>query len=239
VIVHVDQNDEETITKIQQEYETIPELFNKVDIHLAKIPNGGKLSVLFPRNAERNLARLLARTEFVMDLPYGRIPASALANTLESNKEAIVSLLRAGDLLVLPTFAYKHDDELDVTDLPFDKSRVLELIHEDVVYLSDNHWKENEGPTDLDRWTYASSLYAVEKYEFHYEPVVIESKTVQPWCSERFLDSRAACIFSSYLTGNEIWVLPDDYVIQLPNEDQHDVSDFDVSAFVCVYLHLW
>ncbi|KAI8880863.1 glycosyltransferase family 49 protein [Backusella circina FSU 941] len=227
VIVHVDQNDQDTITKIQQEYDTIPELFNKVDVHLAKIPNGGKLSVLFPRNAERNLARLLARTEFIMDLPYGRIPASALANTLESNKEAIVSLLRSGDLLVLPTFAYKHDDEVDVTDLPFDKSRVLELIHEDVIYLSDNHWKENEGPTDLDRWTYASSLYAVEKYEFHYEPVVIESKTVQPWCSERFLDSRAACIFSSYLMGNEIWVLPDDYVVQLPNEEEHDVSDFD------------
>lgn len=226
-IIHIEEEDESTIEKIKQEYENTPELYKNVDLHLAQIP-GDKLSVLFPRNAERNLARLLAQTDYVMDLPHGVIPATDLRRTLESNKERIDSLLLAGDLLALPTFNFKNR-EATRDDVPYDKSQLILKLSEDKMVLDDKHWKENEGPTDLERWMDAESLYAVEKYEFHYEPVIIESKTIQPWCSERFLDSRAACIFSSYLQGNEIWVLPDDFMVQMPLEEDSEVTDFDVS----------
>lgn len=226
-IVHVEEEDTETIARIQRDYEVTPELYRNVDIHLAQIP-GDKLSVLFPRNAERNLARLLAQTDYIMDIPAGVIPATDLRRTLELNKDKIDELLRAGDILALPTFNFKQTVATR-DDVPYEKDQLIILLGEQKMYLDDKHWKENEGPTDLEKWMDAETLYAIEKYEFHYEPVVIESKTIQPWCSERFLDSRAACIFSSYLQGNEIYVLPFDFMVQMPKteEQQEEVTDFD------------
>ncbi|KAI7895586.1 uncharacterized protein EV154DRAFT_413122 [Mucor mucedo] len=226
VIIHIEQEDEASVERISQEYQSSPDLFKNVNVHLAQIP-GDKLSVLFPRNAERNLARLLSQTDYIMDLPPHVIPATDLHRTLELNKERIDQLLQSGDVLALPTFQFKDMDEVLTDDIPTDKSQLMAIINEDKMVLDDKHWKENEGPTDLEKWLEAESLYAVEKYEFHYEPVIIESKTIQPWCSERFLDSRAACIFSSYLQGNEIWVLPYDYMVQLPRPAEQEVSDFD------------
>ncbi|KAI8370262.1 hypothetical protein BD560DRAFT_121087 [Blakeslea trispora] len=224
-VLHVKEDDELSIEKIKQQYENTPELHRNVDLHLTLVP-GSQLNVLLPRNAERNLARLLAQTDFIMDMPSGVIPATDLRRTLESNKERIESILKGGDLLALPTFKFKS---VGVTqnDVPYDKSQLIIKVSEEKMVLDDKHWKENEGPTDLDRWIDAENLYPVEKYEFHYEPVVIQSKKIQPWCSERFLDSRAACIFSSYLQGNEIYILPDDFVVQMPNENHKQVSDFD------------
>ncbi|CAO3695256.1 unnamed protein product [Rhizopus stolonifer] len=223
-IVHIDSQDELAIERIEQEYREMPELYTNVDLHLTRTSEA--LSVLFPRNAERNLARLLSRTDYIMDVPSDMIPASDLCRTLEANKEKIKELLEAGDLLALPTFTFK-DKDVKKEDIPVDKGHLINSLHEDKMALDDKHWKENEGPTDLERWIDANTLYSIDKYEFHYEPVVIESKTVQPWCSERFLDSRAACIFSSYLQGNEIYVMPDDYMIQMADEHTSEVSDFD------------
>ncbi|CAO3629410.1 unnamed protein product [Mucor hiemalis] len=226
-IVHVEEDDTETIARIQRDYEITPELYRNVDIHLAQIP-GDKLSVLFPRNAERNLARLLAQTDYIMDIPAGVIPATDLRRTLELNKAKIDELLRAGDILALPTFNFKQTVATR-DDVPYEKDQLIIQLGEQKMYLDDKHWKENEGPTDLEKWMDAETLYAIEKYEFHYEPVVIESKTIQPWCSERFLDSRAACIFSSYLQGNEIYVLPFDFMVQMPKTEEQleEVTDFD------------
>lgn len=234
-IVHVDSQDESTLENIKQEYVETAELNHNVDLHLIRIP-GEKLSVLFPRNAERNLARLLSRTDYIMDVPADMIPASDLRRTLEANKEKVKELLEAGDLLALPTFSFK-DKDVQKEDIPIDKGQLINSLHEGKMVLDDKHWKENEGPTDLEKWVDASTLYAIDKYEFHYEPVVIESKIVQPWCSERFLDSRAACIFSSYLQGNEIYVMPDDYMIQMPDDRVPDVSDFDVSELMMISAH--
>lgn len=225
-ILHMPEEQTDALDSIRREYENTPELNENVDIHLT-IVKGKHFNVLLPRNAERNLARLLATTDSIMDLPIGVIPATDLRKTLDDNKERIDQLLKSGDLVAIPTFSFKSSYQQDV---PHDKKELIHRVSEDTMVLDDKHWKENEGPTDLEKWTDADDLYAVDKYEFHYEPVVIESKSVQPWCSERFLDSRAACIFTSYLQGNEIWVLPDDFMVQLPHpQQQKEVSDFDVS----------
>jgi hypothetical protein len=220
--LHVQNEDE--LAAIQRDYENTPELVAHVDIHVTVVP-GARFNVLMPRNAERNLARLLATTDLILDLPIGVIPATDLRKTLDNNKERLSALLKAGDLVAIPTFKFKSTSR---TDIPTAKNVLVHGLKDQTIVLDDKHWKENEGPTDLESWMDASDLYPVEKYEFHYEPVVIESKSVQPWCSERFLDSRAACIFTSYLEGNEIWVLPDDFMIQLPHEQHKQVSDFDV-----------
>ncbi|KAI9483821.1 MAG: hypothetical protein EXX96DRAFT_594409 [Benjaminiella poitrasii] len=220
--IHIDRDDDLSLEEIRQTYESTPELARNVDLHLVS-SNNNKLNVLFPRNAERNLARLFARTDYIMDLPTGVIPATDLRRTLEMNRDRIDHLLKSGDMLAIPTFKFTRAG----ASVPYDKSQLILKLSQDEMVLDDHHWKENEGPTDLERWMDAESLYAVEKYEFHYEPVVIESKTIQPWCSERFLDSRAACIFSSYLQGNEIWVLPDDFMVYSPHYQQQEISDFD------------
>lgn len=50
-------------------------------------------------------------------------------------------------------------------------------------------------------------------------------------CAERFLDRRSACLLSNYLAGGEFWVLPDDFVVQLPASEESQLSDFEVSIY--------
>ncbi|CAH7685604.1 hypothetical protein BY996DRAFT_825351 [Phakopsora pachyrhizi] len=56
--------------------------------------------------------------------------------------------------------------------------------------------------------TESEDMYVVKEYDFHYSPNVIISKEGQPWCTERFEFNKAACIYQMYLTGTELWVMP-------------------------------
>ncbi|KAI8140950.1 hypothetical protein BJV82DRAFT_183360 [Fennellomyces sp. T-0311] len=174
------------------------------------------------------MARMFARTRYVCEMPSHLVPATDIRRTLDANREYFETLLDNGDMLVVPTFGFpEHHQDAKYT-IPYKKSRLLELVDGKEMAMVDPHWDMNEGPTDLLRWREATTLYAVENYDFHYEPVVIESKTVQPWCAERFLDRRSACLFSNYLAGGEFWVLPDDFVVQLPDNKEFVISDFDL-----------
>ncbi|CAO3587893.1 unnamed protein product [Absidia cylindrospora] len=224
VTLRMDTNVEHQ-NRIREQYNKHAELSKRVDIHLSESVRPG-LSVLLPQNAERNLARLFAQTDFIMEMPSNMVPATDIRRTLETNKAMFDSLLRDGDVLVVPMFGFPVQ-ESTVYKLPFSKSRLLELVNDDSMFLLDKHWKPNTGPTDLNVWKAATTLYPVSRYDFHYEPIVIECKAVQPWCAERFLDSRAACLFSSYLAGGEFWVLPDDYLVELPEIEKSALSAFD------------
>ncbi|KAL0095325.1 velvet factor-domain-containing protein [Phycomyces blakesleeanus] len=220
-----DKDGLQEMSKIRAAYNENPKLATRLDIHLSR--HGGRQpSVLLSRNAERNLARLFARTEFIVEMPNSMVPGTNLRKTLEANQATFVKVLREGDVLVVPTFGFPRYDKESYT-VPHHKARLLELVEEEEMIMIDKHWKTNQGPTNMTHWKDADILYLVEKYEFHYEPVVIESKTVQPWCAERFLDSRSACRFSSYLTGAKFWVLPDDFVVQLPENKDSVLTDFD------------
>ncbi|KAI8370358.1 velvet factor-domain-containing protein [Radiomyces spectabilis] len=220
-----DENTASELQSIQHLYQQEPPLFNHVDIHLAF--TAGQLSIQFPRNAERNLARLFARTDFVMDIPSHIVPASELRKTLAANKDKFDSLLRHGDLLIIPTFGFPEYDK-EKYSVPNHKEQLVDLVDNQTMMMVDKHFKDNSGPTDWPTWRNAVSPYRVTEYELHYEPIVIESKTVQPWCAERFLDSRSACLFSNYLAGSELWVLPDDFAVQMPDHQAAAISDFDV-----------
>ncbi|ORZ19932.1 hypothetical protein BCR42DRAFT_460004 [Absidia repens] len=222
--LHTDQN-ADTLTSIRQKYNDHSSLSKHVDIHLSVSTHHG-LSVLLPRNAQRNLARLFGRTDYVMEMPSNIVPATDIRRTLETNREMFSTLLRTGDVLVVPRFGFLNHEGPSYK-IPFSKARLLEVVGRDTMFLLDKHWKPNIGPTDLTAWKTATTLYPVKRYDFHYEPIVIESKTVQPWCAERFLDSRSACLFSSYLAGGEFWVLPDDYMVELPETEKSTLSDFD------------
>lgn len=124
--------------------------------------------------------------------------------------------------------------------------------------LYDRRWDINHGPTNWYLWRKSSAdprlgeeptsggglglgidgtvgggkeVYKVVDYDLHYSPYVVVSKKGQPWCTERFDDVRAACVYQMYLTGAEMWVLPDEWIYTIeplekrPEGDKEDPAD--------------
>ncbi|KAG1279658.1 hypothetical protein G6F66_011799 [Rhizopus arrhizus] len=207
---------------IEKEYQSTPSLYQHVDIHLIETFGLNTISVLLPLNVERNMARMFARTNYVCDLPSNTLLPTDLSKTVKTYGEN----LKWGDMLVVPTFEL-HQSVSSANDIPRTKKEVLGLIKEGKLGLLDNEYKLNEGPTDLEQWKGSKDVYKVMNYTIDYEPIVISSKTVQPWCSERFVDKKAACLLSSYLAGNEFLVLPNDFAIYKPPARKHFVSELD------------
>jgi hypothetical protein len=193
------------------------------------------VNVLIPQNIERNLARIYSRTQHVLDMPLNTILATNLRQTIIKNKSTYTKLMKGGDMLVIPTF--KH---LVGNELPQTKKELVGLVEtEKSLGLFDTHFDINEGPTDFETWKNTNKPYAVTRYAMDYEPIVIQSKTVQPWCSERFVNKRSACLLSSYLAGNQFLVLPNDFAIIKPNTHAPTISDLDVSIFFFLLVRIW
>lgn len=182
--LHIDhQVGRDQLQRIRDAYTTgrVNNLKLRADIHLVRSTESNPPTVLLSRNVERNVARLFARTEFVCEMPSNLVPATDLRRTFDANRKIFETLLREGDMLVVPIFGFNHQSEREAFTIPYHKARLLESIDKQEMGLVDPHWEINQGPTDLDRWRESTSLYAVEHYHYDYEPIVITSKTVQPW----------------------------------------------------------
>ncbi|GAA5983915.1 hypothetical protein JCM11641_006420 [Rhodosporidiobolus odoratus] len=108
--------------------------------------------------------------------------------------------------------------------------------------LYDRRWDLNHGPSNWYLWRKSSTdprlletpssggglglgldgavgggkeVYRVVDYDLHYAPLVVVSKKGQPWCTERFDDVKAACVYQMYLSGAEMWVVPDEWAYTL------------------------
>lgn len=234
--LHVSKsNDASIISVIEAEYKSKAKLFKNVDIHLIETPTGIKqsVSVMVPLNVERNLARIYARSQHICDMPLNTMLITDLRQTLLKNQLKYAELMKKGDMIVIPTFKHTSGH-----DLPLTKKELVGLVQgEKSLALFDAHFDLNQGPTDFDTWKSSKSLYKVSTYSMEYEPIVIQSKTVQPWCSERFVDKRSACLLSSYLAGNDFLVLPNDFVIYKPTSTSNAViSDLDVSLQLIILI---
>ncbi|KAG0181907.1 hypothetical protein DFQ28_008299 [Apophysomyces sp. BC1034] len=211
----------------QEEIDQIREIYyqsnfsRRTDIHLIQSSRWQE-SNLISHNAQRNIARLYARTEFVCDVPSDIVVPTNLKLTFEKNKETYLGLLRQGDVLVIPTFGLLQD-----LAIPTSKAQLLQQItaHHLTTVDSDRDW--DIGPNTYNLWTNATTLYPVENYDIYYKPIVIESKFVQPWCPERFLENRAACSLVRYLAGSTFHILPKDFAVQLENK-QSVTNEVDV-----------
>ncbi|KAI8365097.1 velvet factor-domain-containing protein [Blakeslea trispora] len=227
--LHIASTEKQQLKSIIAEYQSTPELFDHVDLHLVETPQGIQkgASILIPLNVERNLARVFARSDHVSDIPVNTLIATNIRQTLSKHTSEYAELLRRGDMLVIPTFAYNEHVHI-AARVPQTKKELVGLVeNEKALGLYDGRFALNEGPTDFEAWKIANSLYKVTQYTIEYEPIVIKSKTVQPWCSERFIDKRSACLLSSYLAGNDFYVLPNDFAIQKPSSKNVAVSDLD------------
>lgn len=217
-----------------------PTLKRYADIHLIITPPSPR-PVSLAHNLDRNLARLFARTEFILFTTPDTVPATNIQQTLRTHADVFHPRLRLGDVFVLPTFAYTPDtsaaeQEAPRRQIPTSKSTVIGLVARGEMGLLDNHWKLNTGPTCYDHWKDAESVYPVEEYEFHYEPVVIMSRDTGFWCPERFMENKAACLYGTYLNGGEFWVLPDDFMIKIYELKEPELSKFEVGIGFMFYF---
>ncbi|KAI9472314.1 MAG: velvet factor-domain-containing protein [Benjaminiella poitrasii] len=222
---HISKSEKQVITnKIEYEYKSNPKVFSNVDIHLIETDQGieKRASIMVPLNVERNLARIHSKTQYVAEIPTNVLVNANFRQNWIANKKRYTSLLDQGDLLVIPLFKMMDNTNYRI---PTNKEEVLA----GGLALHDAHFELDDGPTDFETWKNARDIYTVKQYTMDYEPIVIQSKNIQPWCSERFVDKKSACLLPSYLAGNNFLVLPNDFAVQKPRHEQKTaISDLDI-----------
>ncbi|KAI9483372.1 MAG: hypothetical protein EXX96DRAFT_140394 [Benjaminiella poitrasii] len=209
------------LTKVRQMYETTVALRRHVDIHLVLQPSIQSLSenATFTGGYQeaRNLARLFSRTDYIALVPVSILWMTDIQRSFRHH----LHLLQEGHLLIIPTFGFPYynvDDEIDHDTLPRDKQTTVEWVEEGKMGLLDYHYELNNGPTSYSTWKEAREPYIVPTYDYQYGPIFISSKTNHPWCEERFEDNMASCLYTTYLAGADLWILPNDYVIRTGHE---------------------
>lgn len=75
-------------------------------------------------------------------------------------------------------------------------------------------------------------LYKIADYDMHYAPHVVISRRGQPWCTERFESMPAACTYQMYLTGAELYALPDAWLFTVKPIDQAATAAKEEDALV-------
>jgi hypothetical protein len=119
--------------------------------------------------------------------------------------------------------------------------------------LYDSDWEPNHGPSNWALWGKmpsdpalaapaeegggeelglaggiggGDSPYRIDEYDLHYSPnVVISRGGSQPWCTERFVSKKSACVYQSYLAGSELWVLSDQWAYTLEYMDKNEADE--------------
>lgn len=105
-------------------YSSTPLMARFVDVHLVLTPSAGDRQF----NTWRNVARMFARTDYVMLLDVDFVPCTDFRRRVRGLKGGEVRrLLRNGDAaLVVPAFEYvRHEDGLDAKTFPRDKEACL------------------------------------------------------------------------------------------------------------------
>jgi hypothetical protein len=225
------------LTDIRHNYETTIALKRHVDIHLVLQPGGlteqGDIIATGGYQEARNLARLFSRTEFVALLPVTTIWFTELADSIKH----YLNLLRRGDLLIVPTFGFPNYDGVNTDYWPTDKQSMIEWVDEGQMGLLDYNYELNNGPTQYATWKEAKEPYLVPNYDFNYAPIFISTRLNHPWCEERFEDHLSSCIYTKYLAGANLWVLPNDYAIRTGQEPANTLYTTQVILDIYIYTH--
>lgn len=215
--IHIsdDEEGEYTLDILQQAMERNVAMRKFVDIHIIRDEFDREL------NLWRNVAKLFARSEYVMQLDIDFYPCTKIRESVLNNPKAM-SLLRSGEAaLVIPAFEFsKQEDGLDFRTFPKNKPDLLKQYKDNEIEMFHSFWLPGHAPTDYERWASLdkqdNDIYPVTTYQFSYEPYVIFKNQGSPWCDERFSgygSNKAACLYEMYISGVDYYVLPDDYII--------------------------
>ncbi|CAO3597261.1 unnamed protein product [Absidia cylindrospora] len=187
-------------------------------------------------NMWRNLAKLYARTQYILMLDVDFLVSPSVRSVLTTLPPKTMDAVRQGAAaLVLPAFeelidssnktrgtalddnnSNKSGIQNDTGFFPSTKDELITEVNSGRVAMFHKFWLKGHGSTNYTKWYTSSSVYKVTDYNFAYEPYVIVKKEGTAWCDERFIGygaNKAACHFELYISGMEYFVLPDDYLL--------------------------
>ncbi|KAJ8657548.1 hypothetical protein O0I10_006850 [Lichtheimia ornata] len=169
-------------------------------------------------NMWRNVARMFARTEYIMMLDVDFHLCTDPRTSLEKYPDLKQRLREGNAAIVVPAFEFvNQEDGEDWHQFPTTKKELISSKHDDKIDMFHRTWTRGHGSTNYSHWYDATQPYKVTDYNYSYEPYVIVRKHKEtPWCPERFVGygaNKAACLYEIYLSGIEYWVLPQDFLI--------------------------
>ena len=227
--VHVmdDETKDEVITELQELHSSNPDMQKYVDLHLIVDQYDRQF------NMWRNVAKLFARTDYIMMLDVDFHLCTDLRKSIRGNPEIMDRLREGRTALVVPAFEFDNlDDGNDWRTFPTKKDDLMELVQEDKIGMFHKGWFKGHGSTNYTQWYETDKLYPVTRYDFSYEPYIIYKKEGSPWCEERFVGygaNKAACLYEIFLSGIEYWVLPNDFLIHQTHRYPEDARRKEVS----------
>jgi hypothetical protein len=164
--------------RVRHLHESNPSMRAHVDIHLTITPPRESTKFSLSLNQDRNLARLFARSEFVVQVEPDVMHISDLTFTLAAKRDQYHELLLKGDVLVIPSFVHTSTYE---EGIPQDKHTVTAMLDAAELAMYDTNHDLNLGPTSVTHWKDSKTLYAVDQYDHSYAPMAIVSRTKHPW----------------------------------------------------------
>lgn len=176
------------LSSIRRHYDTNPTLARNVDLHLIARPTSGNDGrIRTGQQDARNLARLFAHSRYVAHVPVTTLWMTDLTAAVST----YLDRLDAGDLLIVPTFAFPRANNRKISTVPVGmeeeyhwpttKAEMVEWVDENRMGILDYHWNLNTGPTSYTLWREASEPYLVPTYDYHYSPVYIATRDDHPW----------------------------------------------------------
>ncbi|KAJ3514801.1 hypothetical protein NLJ89_g2157 [Agrocybe chaxingu] len=216
VTVHIKdvaEHVQEILESLHEMYTSSATMTTYVDVHL--------VVDAFDRqfNTWRNIARLFARTDFVMMLDIDFYPCTDFRSVIKRSSTILDKLYAGRAALVVPAFEYVDFHEgTNYTAFPTNKAELLSLAKQNRIGIFHASWGPGHNSTDYKRFYSGRSgeVYKVTRYQAAYEPYIILKRDGPPWCDERFIGyggNKAACLFEMYLSGISYYVLADHFII--------------------------
>ncbi|KAJ3975069.1 glycosyl-transferase for dystroglycan-domain-containing protein [Lentinula raphanica] len=216
VAIHVNNNSSDyhaLLDSIHALYTSTPNMARFVDVHLIMDPFDRQF------NTWRNIARLFARTDFVMMLDIDFAICTDFRSAIRANRVVMDKLREGHSAFVIPAFEYvKAEQGSNNLNFPTDKTSLVSAVKDGHLDMFHASWEVGHNSTDYPRYYAAppGEVYKVTRYQAAYEPYIVFKKEGPPWCDERFVGyggNKAACLFEMYLSGISYYVLSDHFIV--------------------------
>lgn len=182
---------------------------------------------LYPFNAVRNRALMLAQTDAVFLLDVDFLPSTGFVKEYEDPLayRAMMDSLYAKSALVLPAFGTASESsegrQLAAAAVMKNKAFAVNAFQaEKLVGFQVKQYPQGHSPTNYTKWTKATKQYSV-KYSKGYEPYIVVARQYVPWYDERFRGyGRDKIVHLTHLAsfGTKFMVHPQQYVVHMPHK---------------------
>ncbi|KAG1050969.1 hypothetical protein G6F43_006793 [Rhizopus delemar] len=211
VYINGNDNKDTILQELSKTYRENPDMKKYVDIHLILDAYDRQF------NMWRNVARLYARTDYIMMLDIDFFPCTDFRQEILNDADLLDRLDSGRTALVIPAFEYTHlEDGMDYRHFPRTKADLIQQVQKGKLGMFHRAWQRGHGSTDYVKWYNATAHYRVVDYNYSYEPYVIFKRQGAPWCDERFIGygaNKAACLYELYVSGIGYDVLPNHFLI--------------------------